>query len=132
MNDSILTSTKKPLGLDASYTAFDEDIIMHINSVFATLNQLGIGPEAGFSIENADPTWTDYLLGNERFNFIKSYMYLRVRLLFDPPTTSFHLTAMKDQQQEFEWRLSVLREGGVWNVNLPAVVELDGGNAVGG
>jgi hypothetical protein len=112
--DSILTSVKKVLGLDASYTAFDEDLILHINSVFSTLNQLGIGPDDGFAIEDATDTWDDFLVGDLRKNSVKTYMYLKVRLLFDPPTTSFTQEAMKQQAQELEWRLNVVREGDEW------------------
>lgn len=128
MSDSILTGTKKALGIDENYTAFDPDIIMHINSVFSTLNQIGIGPVDGFEIEDATATWAGYLLENPRFNFIKSYVYLSVRLLFDPPATSFAIAALEKQKEEYEWRISVLREGGSWISDAP---ELDGGNALG-
>jgi hypothetical protein len=121
MSDSILTSTKKTLGLAEDYTAFDPEIIMHINSVFSTLTQLGVGPIEGFEIEDAEAEWSSFLLGNAPFNFVKTYMYLRVRMLFDPPSTSFHLTALKEQAQEHEWRISVLRENGTW---VPAEVVL--------
>lgn len=112
--DSILTSTKKILGIDADYTAFDVDIIMHINTVFSVLNQLGIGPENGFVIEDATATWDTFLGADPLLNSVKTYVYLRVRLLFDPPTTSFLLAAMKEQYQELEWRLNVKREGESW------------------
>jgi hypothetical protein len=112
--DSILTSTKKVLGIDDSYAAFDEDIIMHINSVFSTLNQLGIGPDDGFAIEDDTATWDTYLDGDLNKNSVKTYMYLKVRLLFDPPTTSFTQEAMKQQAQELEWRLNVVREDTEW------------------
>lgn len=132
---SILTTTKKVLGIDASYTAFDVDITMHINTVFSTLNQLGIGPENGFAIEDATPTWDAFLGNDPRMNSVKTYVYLRVRLLFDPPTTSYLIDAMKQQLQELEWRISALRESYAWvNPNPPTIptVEdfvLDGGNA---
>jgi hypothetical protein len=107
MSDSILNSTKKVLGIEADYSAFDLDILMHINSVFTTLNQLGVGPVSGFMIEDAEPTWFDFLGANVNLNSVKSYVYLRVRLLFDPPSTSYHLTAIKEQVKELEWRLNV-------------------------
>jgi hypothetical protein len=107
---SILDSTKKNLGLDPSYTAFDSDVTMHINAVFSTLNQLGIGPEDGFMIDDNTPTWVDFIGDNPRLNFVKTYVYLRVRLLFDPPTTSYLIQAMKDQVLETEWRLTVLAD----------------------
>lgn len=122
---SILTSVKKVLGLEASYTAFDQDVLMHINSVFSTLNQLGIGPENGFMIEDATPTWDLFLGGDTRINSVKSYVYLRVRMLFDPPGTSFLLDAMKEQIKEFEWRLNVRREEYAWVDPNPVVVPAD-------
>lgn len=111
MTDSILDSTKKMLGLDPTYTAFDLDVIMHINSVFTTLSQLGIGPLGGFMIEDSEATWDQYLGPENHLNSVKSYIYLKVRLLFDPPAMSFHLAAMENQVKELEWRLNVFREG---------------------
>lgn len=113
MSDSILTSTKKTLGLDESYTAFDTDVIMHINSVFTILNQLGVGPEAGFSITDATPTWSDFMGDDPRTNACKSYMYLRVRMLFDPPSTSFLQENIMKEIEEMGWRLSVATVDGV-------------------
>ena len=114
MEDSILKSVKKTLGLADDYTAFDEDVIMHINSVFGNLCQLGIGPEAGFEIEDDTALWSTYLAGNLQFNGVKTYMQLRVRILFDPPSASFHLAALEKQALEFEWRLSEVREFTDW------------------
>lgn len=114
MTNSILTSTKKNLGINADYEAFDQDILMHINSVLVTLNQLGIGPELGFYIADADAEWSDFLGDDMRLNSVKTYVYLRVRLLFDPPTTSYLITALREQFQEIEWRLNVYREGTAW------------------
>jgi hypothetical protein len=112
MSDSILISTKKILGIDADYTAFDLDIITHINSVFTTLTQLGVGPITGFSIEDETASWDDYLTPWMNLNAVKSYMYLRVRLLFDPPTTSYHIASLKEQVLELEWRLNVQVDSG--------------------
>lgn len=121
--DSILDSTKKILGIDKDDTAFDVDILMHINSVFSTLSQLGIGPVTGFAIEDASTTWDEFLSGDLHLNSVKTYIYLRVRLLFDPPTTSFTIDAMKQQLQELEWRLNVQREGVSWtSPTLPPLV----------
>lgn len=106
---SILDSTKKTLGLSPDYDVFDPDIIMHINTVFSFLNQIGVGPSEGFMIEDATTTW-DQFITDSRLNSIKSYIYLRVKLLFDPPATSFVLSAMKEQIQELEWRINVYRE----------------------
>lgn len=122
MLDSILNGTKKVLGLDPSYTVFDVDIQMHINSVFSTLTQLGIGPIDGFMIEGADTEWSAFLENDFRLNSVKSYMYLRVRMLFDPPPTSFLIDAQDKQIKELEWRLNVTREGDSWtDPSLPAV-----------
>lgn len=132
MTDSILGTTKNSLGLHDDYTVFDQQIIMHINSVFSDLNQIGIGPVEGFEIQDAAATWDSYLLSNSRFSGVKSYMYLRVKMLFDPPTTSFHIAAIKEQIEKWEWRLSVLRESGIWIPGLETPLEIDGGNAVGG
>lgn len=107
MTESILDSTKKILGLDESYTAFDVDVITHINSVFFTLNQLGVGPAEGFIIEDNTTSWSAFIGDDVRLNAVKTYMYLRVRLLFDPPQTSSHMEALKSQIQEMEWRLNV-------------------------
>lgn len=119
MTDSILDSTKKILGFDAADTSFDLDILTHINSAFDTLEQLGIGPAEGFSIEDATPTWDDYLQGDPKFNSIRTYIYLKVRFLFDPPTTSFHLQAMQDQIKQFEWRINAKREDTKWVPGVP-------------
>lgn len=114
MSDSILTSIKKVLGLEEDYEAFDVDILLHINSVFSTLNQLGIGPADGFSIEDDSATWDDFLDSDPRLNSVKSYLYLKVRMLFDPPQTSYLIEALNKQAQEFEWRLNVYREETSW------------------
>lgn len=114
MIQSILTSTKKVLGLPEADTSFDEDIIMHINSSFSTLTQIGIGPSTGFAIEGPDETWDTFLGLDERIYSVKSLVYLMVRLLFDPPGTSFALESMKEQIQELQWRLNVTREEELW------------------
>lgn len=107
MEDSILTSTKKILGIAKEYTAFDQDIITHINSVFDVLGQLGIGNH--FAIEDEASKWEEFGTG-PGMNMVKSYVFLKVRLLFDPPSTSFHISAMEQQIKEYEWRLSTNRE----------------------
>jgi len=122
MSDSILTSTKKVLGIEELYTAFDVDILMHINSVFSTLHQLGIGPVDGFFIEDATPTWTTFLGTDPRLNSVKTYVYLKVRILFDPPGTSYLIDSLRNQAEELEWRLNVVRETDDW-VNPFVVVE---------
>jgi hypothetical protein len=122
MTDSILNSTKKTLGLAEDYTAFDIDVLMHINSIFSVLNQLGVGPAVGFSIEDDTAVWSDFLEDDLRLNDVKTYMYLRVRMLFDPPTTSFHLSAMKEQIEEFGWRINVYREEEGWTDPNPVPI----------
>ena len=111
MTDRILESVKKVLGIAPEYIAFDQDIVMHINSAFSVLHQLGVGPGEPFMIEDETATWTEFL-GTERgVNSVKSYVYLRVRLLFDPPATSFALGAMEKQIEELGWRISTYMEG---------------------
>lgn len=114
MDTSILNSIKKILGISDVYTAFDVDIIMHINSVFSVLTQMGIGPAEGFSIEDALSEWSDFMTESNAYNLVRSYMSLKVRMLFDPPNNSFLLSAVEKQIQEYEWRLSTLRE---WLLN---------------
>ena len=111
---SILITIKKTLGIDSSYEAFDTDILMHINSVLATLNQLGVGPEDGFQIEDNTATWESLLGTDPRLNNIKSYVYLKVRLRFDPPSTSFAIKAVEDLARELEYRISECREVKKW------------------
>ena len=108
--DSILTSVKKMLGISKDCTDFDADIIMHINTVFMILNQLGVGPSTYFTIEDDIPTWNDFIPDGQNLEMIKSYMYMKVRLLFDPPTNSSVLTSMEKTISEFEWRLNVQAE----------------------
>jgi hypothetical protein len=114
VSDSILDSTKKVLNLDSEYTPFDQDIIMHINGVFSTMYQLGVGPEEGFAIEDKTSTWTAFLGSDPRLNHVKTYVYLRVRLLFDPPTTGYLVEALQRQIEELAWRLNVQREEVAW------------------
>jgi len=104
MNESILTSIKKLLGITEEYAHFDADIIMHINSVFMILMQLGIGPAKGFSITGDSEVWSDFLSDATWFESVKSYVYLKVKLIFDPPQSGTLLNAMEKQVSEFEWR----------------------------
>ena len=107
MNDSILDSVKKIIGISPDYYAFDQDIIMHINSVFMVLRQLGIGPTEGFSISNRTSTWSDYISDMSLLEAVKTYVGLKVRLIFDPPTNSTLLQAISNNVSELEWRLNV-------------------------
>lgn len=121
MEQSILKSTKQILGFDADDAGYDLDILTHINSAFDTLEQLGIGPDGGYSIEDDTATWDEYLQGDKRLNSVRTYIFLKVRLLFDPPTTSFHLDALQKQIEQIEWRLNVKREEDSWTPPVPEV-----------
>lgn len=105
--DSILTSIKKLMGIAEEYTQFDEDIIMHINTVFLNLTQLGVGPEEGFVIENDAASWEDFINDNIQLQAVKTYVYLKVKLLFDPPLSSSVIESMNRMIAELEWRLNV-------------------------
>ena len=109
---SILTSTKKKLGIAKEYTHFDSDIISHINSVFMDLQQLGVGPEEGFTIDDETATWNDFIPENDkRFSAIPTYVYLKVKLLFDIQSmSSAHIEAANRQIDRLEWRLNVAAE----------------------
>lgn len=108
ITESILTSIKKLLGIDKSYTHFDPDLIMHINSVFSILTQMGVGPANGFSITGSDEKWGDFNAENpEKFSLVKSYMHLKIKLLFDPPLSSAVIESINRQISEFEWRLFI-------------------------
>lgn len=107
MINSILTSVKKVLGIEEDYEVFDQDIIMHINTTFAVLTQLGVGPQEGFMIEDKEREWSDFIGDDPRLNMVRTYVYEKVRLLFDPPTSSFALQALQDSAKELEWRLNI-------------------------
>lgn len=109
-SDSILTSIKKLLGIDESYDVFDPDIIMHINSVFMTLSQLGVGPDEGFFIEDKNAIWSSYDSNVKLLNAVKTYIYLKVRLAFDPPASSAAIDSINRQINESEWRINVEAE----------------------
>ena len=108
--ESILTSIKKLLGIAEEYEHFDADLIMHINSVFSILTQLGVGPSEGFMIEDATATWNDFIPDGLVLQAVKSYIYLKVKLLFDPPTSSAVIESANRMINEFEWRLNVAAE----------------------
>ena len=106
---SILTSIKKLLGIDEEYNHFDADIIMHINSVFFILAQVGVGPSDGFVITGEDETWEDFMPEEKlvKVMAVKTYVYQKVRLIFDPPTSTTAMTALKELIAEMEWRLNI-------------------------
>ncbi len=112
INGSILDSIKKNLGIVPEYAAFDDQIILDINAAFSTLHQLGFGPDEGFEITGIDEFWSD-IIEEPRFNFVKSYVYMKVRVMFDPPTSSYALDALNKQIAEYEWRIkSEIETGG--------------------
>lgn len=105
--DSILDSIKKLLGIDESYDVFDVDIMIHINSALMTLTQIGVGPESGFFITSSEETWNDFIGSSINIEAVKTYVYLKVKLVFDPPAGSL-LESIKEQIKELEWRLNVV------------------------
>lgn len=105
--ESILTSTKKLLGIDSEYTHFDSDLIMHINSVFSILTQMGVGPPDGYSIEGASEKWSEFITDKSCLQLVKSYVYQKVRLMFDLPTSSAAIESINQQIKEYEFRLFV-------------------------
>ena len=111
MENSILTSIKKLIGMDEDYEYYDTDIIIHINTIFMYLSQIGIGPSDGFSISDETTTWEDFLPSdNKNFEAVKTYIYLKTRLIFDPPQSSSTMEAIKQTISELEWRLNVEAE----------------------
>ena len=106
MSDSILISIKKLLGITEEYTHFDADILMHINMAFMVLYQLGVGPSTPFSIEDASATWSDFMGDATDLAGVKTYIYLKVKLVFDPPQSSAAMEAIKQNIAELEWRLN--------------------------
>jgi hypothetical protein len=110
VEESILISTKKILGIGQNYTQFDMDVITHINSVFSIANQLGVGPTDMFVIEDEKALWSEFDVPSNQLNLVRTWLFLRVRMLFDPPTTSFLIEATNNQILEYETRLSYMRE----------------------
>ena len=110
VTESILLSIKKLNNVAADYTAFDDDFVLYINSALSDLNQLGIGPAEGFVVESQDEFWEDFVENEPRLNQLKTYIGLKVRLLFDPPASSFAIEMMEKQLDELAWRLKVSQE----------------------
>lgn len=111
MNDSILGDIKKLVGPFAGYDVFDPDLIMHINSEFFTLWQLGAGPKKPFSITGMDETWADFSDNPGFISACRQYIYLRVRAVFDPPSTSFVISSNENKMKELEWRIRDMCNG---------------------
>jgi hypothetical protein len=114
LEESILNGTKRTLGIDPDYTAFDHEIVVHINTALAILSQLGVGPAGGLSIHDATTTWAALTDQDNELNTVKTYIYLKVRNFFDPPATSFLIKAQEDQMRELEWRIRAKRESTSW------------------
>ena len=110
MSDSVLNTTKKVLGLAPEYDAFDIDVIIHINMAFSILHQLGVGPTEPFSITDDTAVWESFTGTNKAIESVKSYVWAKVRLSFDPPSTSFAIDALEKLCKELEWRLNVQSE----------------------
>lgn len=112
MERSILETIKKPLGINEDVTYFDPDLTMHINTAIFTLTQLGVGPKEGFYISGPQEVWGDFLEDDSMLKSIETYIYIKVRLLFDPPINSFTIEALNKYATELEWRINVTVEGG--------------------
>lgn len=118
---SILTSIKKLLGITEDFEAYDPDIILYTNMVLANLNQIGVGPDEGFQIEDKSDTWESFLDGDPRLNNVKAYIATKVRLLFDPPPTSFGIDALEKVALELETRIYIAREVEKWQAQVTIV-----------
>lgn len=128
MELSVLLSTKKILGIGSDDESFDLDVLTFINSAFSTLNDIGVGPVGGILVEDAEYTWDDFsaatLADDTQLNDIKTYVFLRVKMSFDPPGTPYLVNAFKDQVDEHLQRISMRRETVEWvDPDPPAVVE---------
>jgi len=107
MEESIFESIKSLLGPDASYDVFDQDILIHINTAISVLTQLGVGPAGGFIVTGPDETWKDFIGDDKTLQMVKSYIYMKVKMIFDPPANSSVLSAYQEACKEYEWRLNV-------------------------
>lgn len=112
LEDSILLSIKKLLGLDSEYKAFDQDVLIYVNTALANLSQIGVGPDQGFMVLGEIETWADLLGDYEPATLqnVKTYIYITVKKVFDPPGASNHLAALDDVLTELSWRISTRRE----------------------
>ncbi len=115
VRDSILASTKKNLGIPDGETGFDDDVIMHINTVLNKLNDLGVGPVNGYMVQGREDRWDDFILPEDiRYNSAKTLVFLQVKMYFDPPGTPHHIAAIDSQINELEYRIYVRREATEW------------------
>lgn len=108
--ESILTSIKKLIGITEEYTQFDVDIMIHINSAFGILRQLGVGPADGLRISGKEDTWDQFLQDKKKLELVKTYVYLKVKILFDPPLSSAVMDCINREISQCEWRLMVTAE----------------------
>lgn len=111
---SILQDVKKMLGIEADYSPFDPEIMLHINSTLSKLDQLGVGPDGGMMITDESSTWVDLIGDDHRLNQVKTFVGLSVRYVFDPPQVGYALTAMKELIAEQEWRLTQVLDTDRW------------------
>ena len=107
MEESIFESIKSLLGPDASYDVFDQDILIHINTAISVLTQIGVGPASGFMVTGPDETWQDFIGDDKILQMVKTYIYMKVKMAFDPPANSSVLNAYNEACKEYEWRLNV-------------------------
>ena len=114
MEESILKTIRKMIGPSVSYDVFDTDLITHINTAFFNLYQLGVGPTKPFKITGEEETWDDFMEGATDLEAVISYVYMKVRLIFDPPTTGYLVTSYENMIKELEWRLNVAVDPGPW------------------
>ena len=126
MEESILTSIKLMLGISEEYTQFDSELVLFINAAINKLLQLGVGPDEGFQITGKDETWDELLEGYGNLELAKEYIYIDVRMLFDPPSNAFVMSAFKEHQEENAWRLTV-----AYDVNHPRKEEKKGDDSDG-
>ena len=110
MDNGILTSVKLQLSLMPEDDSFDDELVIHINAAFSVLTQLGVGPKEGFFITGQNETWDDYVVDIVQASMAKQYVYLKVRMLFDPPSNSTVFNKMKEMAEEYEWRLRLQAE----------------------
>lgn len=111
INDSILKTIRQMIGPEVNYEAFDTDLIININSALMKLNQLGVGPKEGFRITSTEETWEQLLCGFKDLESVKMYVYIKTKLIFDPPTSSAYIDVLKQEASELEWRINVQVEG---------------------
>ena len=119
MSESILTTIKNMLGPVSAYDAFDDELVNFINSVLFSLCQIGVGPATPFVITaSGGETWSDFL-GDKApmFEAVKTYIYAKTRIVFDPPSSSFALSALKEEADMYEWRLNVMAETPIWDLS---------------